>query len=69
VVAAIVVDGSPAFELLLGRHWMYDTDVVGLYKDGTYMILNDTSERQKMVRTEDFKPSNDERNQPPVHPT
>jgi hypothetical protein len=70
VVAAIIVDGSPAFELLLGRHWMYDTDVVGLYKDGTYSIMNDDGERQKMVRTEDYKPSSeDEMNQPPVHPT
>lgn len=41
MITALIIKGTPGFELLLGRHWMSDTDVIGHYRAGTYSILSE----------------------------
>ncbi|GLI74770.1 hypothetical protein PoHVEF18_003018 [Penicillium ochrochloron] len=52
VVAAMVVDGEPSYQLLLGRHWMHTCDITGSYRLGTYTFVDDDGKTCPMLRTD-----------------
>lgn len=47
----LVVEGSPSYSLLLGRHWMSSVKILGNYEEGGYTLVNDNGDRVKMHRT------------------
>lgn len=58
VIAVIVIPGKPSYELLLGRHWMADTGLLGNYRMGTYVIENDDGKLVPLPRASDEDSSN-----------
>lgn len=51
VVAAIVVEGSPGYTILLSRHYLHQVEALGDYKAGTYSITNDKGGRIEVDRS------------------
>ncbi|KAL3247644.1 hypothetical protein ABHI18_012339, partial [Aspergillus niger] len=51
IIGAFVVDGTPGFTLLLGRHWMHTVQLIGDYGKGTYSILQDNGQRAPLERS------------------